>query len=66
MWRGGYVEDRSNSPVTLLDKLGPIGNRTGQHPAVDEVEVLSIGPVLLDVVDEERDVRRNAIGKKGK
>lgn len=45
----------------LPEELWPVGKRASEHPAVDEVERLGVGPVLLDVIDVKVHVRRDTV-----
>lgn len=50
-----------NSLVTLLEILVPITNAPSHHSAMNVVEPFREGPRLLDVVNFESNVRRQAV-----
>lgn len=48
--------------VTVRDQLGPVADRAHEVASVDEVELLSIGPHILHVIDLEADIGGHEAG----
>lgn len=49
----GAEEKRSGLRVSLLEEARPVFHASGQHSAVDEVELIVKSPVGFGVIDQE-------------